>query len=442
MSLFKPVIFYLVADVLVKAMQFMLMPSASYLLSVDEYGKLTLILALLTALVPLISLSSESAYSMFYNQRLGDDKNRLFINSIHVASTGFLILTTVGLLLSLIDDYLLFSILSIKYHFTKMFLTVFFEYFVILHLLSCRLSFEKSKYLLWFVAYFSVKFFAGLVSIHICEVSDAYLDSILFINIVFVALVVSRHFNFIEFLQQVLTFDKISYVRMLKYSLIIFPVSLFAVINSMVDKVYISALLPVTDLASYTSIFLIAGAIQIVVLAINKAYMPELLKLYSLHGYKALDMMVKNTRGFLFFSYFVFLSCILVLPFVFDMLFSDNIVFSFNVFVILSLSFLFNTLYILYTNVLSLAEETAKYKMFGFLLAGLVNIALGYLLTSSHGIFGSAVSTMFSCIIASMVLAVLVHRNAKKNYLLLESMMFLLCGCVTAGGAVYLNAQF
>ncbi|EGR3208712.1 hypothetical protein DC864_24830, partial [Vibrio parahaemolyticus] len=78
--LLKPVVIYLLADILVKGMQFLLMPSASHLLSIQEYGKLTLFLALLTALVPMVSLSSESAYSIFYNQELGKNKKRLFIN--------------------------------------------------------------------------------------------------------------------------------------------------------------------------------------------------------------------------------------------------------------------------------------------------------------------------------------------------------------------------
>lgn len=183
--LLKPVVIYLLADVLVKSMQFFLMPTASHLLSIDEYGKLTLFLALLTALVPVVSLSSESAFSIFYNQELGKDKKRLFINSIMVAATGYVVFTAFTLVLSYFDDNLLFSIISLKYQMTKMLLIAFLEYFFNIFLLSSRLDFKKTDYFFWFVFYFLLKFLFGLGSIYIFESSDSYLNSILFLNTVF-----------------------------------------------------------------------------------------------------------------------------------------------------------------------------------------------------------------------------------------------------------------
>ncbi|WP_438454018.1 hypothetical protein [Vibrio alginolyticus] len=439
--LLKPVVIYLLADILVKGMQFLLMPSASHLLSIQEYGKLTLFLALLTALVPMVSLSSESAYSIFYNQELGKNKKRLFINSIHVAGTGFVLFTLVTILLSFIDDYLLFNMVSLKYQMTKMFWIVFLEYFVNLYLLSCRLSFDKTKYFFWFIFYFAMKFIVGLTSIYVFKSSDSYLNSILVLNIVFVFIIVSRFFKLTEFFKEVLSFDKKSYFRIVKYSAIILPVSVFSVVNSMVDKAYITSLLAVKELANYTSIFLLAGAIQIVILAMNKAYMPKLLKLYSQYGYLSLEKMSKNTKSLLITNYLVFLSCIFLLPFIFKIIYSDKIEFSYDVFVVLSLSFLFNTLYILYTNVLSLEEKTAKYKMFGFLFATLVNIPLSYFLTLRYGILGSASSTMLSCIFAAFILYALVNTKVKQHYLLKESIAFLLSACMTAAIVVYLNTH-
>ncbi|TOL60510.1 hypothetical protein CGH94_25920, partial [Vibrio parahaemolyticus] len=155
----------------------------------------------------------------------------------------------------------------------------------------------------------------GLASIYVFQSSDAYLNSILVLNLVFVFIVVSRFFKLTEFFKEVFSFDKESYFRIVKYSAIILPVSVFSVVNSMVDKAYITSLLPVKELANYTSIFLLAGAIQIVILAMNKAYMPKLLKLYSQYGYLSLEKMSKNTKSLMITNYFVFLSCILVLPF-------------------------------------------------------------------------------------------------------------------------------
>nr|WP_102286397.1 polysaccharide biosynthesis C-terminal domain-containing protein [Vibrio cyclitrophicus]PMF25676.1 hypothetical protein BCV17_02735 [Vibrio cyclitrophicus] len=437
--LYKPVVVYLLADILVKSMQFLLMPSASHLLSIQEYGQLTLFLALLTALVPMVSLSSESAYSIFYNQKLGNDKKRLFINSIHVAATGYLFFTVITLILSLIDDNLLFNIVSLKYQMTKMFLIVFFEYFVNLYLLSNRLSFEKSNYFLWFVFYFSMKFLVGVSVVYLFKSSDAYLNGILLLNFIFAFIIITRVFGIFVFFKEVFIFDNFSYSRIIKYSIVILPVSIFSVVNSMVDKAYITSLLSIEKLASYTSIFILAGAMQIVVLAMNKAYMPELLKLYSEFRYLSLDKMGRSTRRLMVVNYVTFFSCIIVLPLIFKLIYNDNIIFSYDVFVVLSLSFLFNTLYILYTNVLSLEESTAKYKMFGFLCATIFNIPIGYILTFNFGILGSAISTMLSCVFAAFILFVFVNRKVKRNYLLKESFVFIFGASSTALLMLYIN---
>ncbi|TOA21206.1 hypothetical protein CGK30_24740, partial [Vibrio parahaemolyticus] len=72
-------------------------------------------------------------------------------------------------------------------------------------------------------------------------------NSILVLNLVFVFIVVSRFFKLTEFFKEVFSFDKESYFRIVKYSAIILPVSVFSVVNSMVDKAYITSLLPVKE---------------------------------------------------------------------------------------------------------------------------------------------------------------------------------------------------
>ncbi|WP_202983551.1 polysaccharide biosynthesis C-terminal domain-containing protein [Ferrimonas lipolytica] len=422
-------------------MQFLLMPAASHFLSIPEYAQLTIFLALLTALVPMVSLSSESAYAIFYNQELGLNKKRLFIDSVHVATTGLIIFSFVNILLSLIDDNLLFSVVSLKYQMTKMLLIVFFEYFMNLYLLSNRLNFDKVGYFCWFILFFAVKFFVGLGAIYLFESSDAYLNSILLLNFTFFIIIVSRVFGLVGFFGEVFLFNRDSYVRLIKYSTIILPVSIFSVINSMIDKIYITSLLPLKELANYTSVFLLAGAIQVVILAMNKSYMPSLLKLYSLHGYLSLDKIKNRTKSLMLVSYLFFIFCIIILPFVFKYIYSDKIEFSYNVFVVLSLSFLFNTLYILYTNVLSLEEQTAKYKMFGFISATILNVPLSYILTLKFGILGAALSTMLSCIFAASILYSLVNRRVKRHYLLKDSLIFVFVASTTAIFFVVLNTQ-
>jgi len=423
--LLKPVIIYLTADIAVKGMQFLLMPTASHLLDITEYAKLTLFLALITAMAPIISLSSEAAFSIFFNQKFGDNRQKLFVHCALVALTGYLFFISTVLILSYVDDNLIFKIVSLKSDVTKIFTIVFIDYFINVSLLSTRLSFKSIKYFIWFVTCFAAKFIFGITSIYYFKNADVYLNCLLVVNVIFALMIVNHCFGLRDIFKQLKLVSFENYKRVLKYSFIILPVSIFAVVNSLVDKAYISSLLSVEDLASYSSIFLLAGSIQIFVLAMNKAYMPELLRLYSEFGYDALDNMKGKTKRLLSVNLFLFTLCIVVLPMLFKIMFSDYIYFDYDVFVILSLNFLFNSLYILFTNVLSLEEKTAKYKMFGFLLALVINLPLGYVLTLNFGVFGAALSTMLSTLSAAAILFSIVSFKICRFYLFKEIIIFL-----------------
>ncbi|ALQ53802.1 Putative lipopolysaccharide biosynthesis protein [Pseudoalteromonas issachenkonii] len=438
----QPSFLYLFTDVFVKGLQFFLMPIASHILDVETYGSFVLCLVLLTSLVPLISLSSESSYSIFYNQSHDDDKNRLFVNSIHVAFTGYLLFTLVTLILSIINDNLLFEMISLKSHITKMCAIVFFEYFINITLLSYRLSFKKIAYVKVYLGYFFIKFISAIISIYLFKSINHYLNTILALNFIISVAIVSKQFGLVVFFKELKIFDTAKYLKITKYCIVILPVSVFAIINAMVDKIYITSLLSMQDLANYSSIFLIAGSIQIIILAMNKSYMPKLLYHYAAEGYSAIHRMKEETVKLMLINFTVFIICILLLPIMFRLVFDSNIEFNYAVFIVLSLSFLSNTLYILFTNILSLEEKTGKYKMFGFVSALIINIPLGYLLTLEYGVLGSAFSTMLSGLSAAIILFAFVSCKVLKAYLLRESCYFLFGAIAVSASAVYINNHY
>lgn len=423
---FNAAFIYLIADFFVKGMQFILLPSASHILIIDEYGKLTLLLALLTALSPLISLSSEAAFSLFFNRNIGNNKSYLFVHSLAVAFTGYLIFSAFFILISLFDDHFLFKIISYKNEMLKICFILFFEYVLTVTLLSFRLSFDKYRYFVYFVLINITKFSCGITAIYLFENATDYLNTLLVANFILSLLFALKFWGITNLFKQASKFDFHLYKRILKYSLIILPVSSFAVVNSLIDKVYITSLLSINDLANYSSIFLLAGAIQIAIIALNKSYMPKLLKTYSTEGYKSLELLKKETRLFLVSIFLIYIAFLLLLPNLFIYIFNEKIVFSVEIFVILSLSFLFNALYILYTNVLSLEENTAKYKMYGYLVAIIINIPLSYFLTLEYSATGAALSTLASVLFAVIILMFIVSWKVLKFYLIMESMILII----------------
>lgn len=421
---------YLFADLLVKGLQFLVMPISSHVLELDEYAKFTIYLTLLTALAPLVNLSSQAAYSIFYNGKLGCDKLNLFSTTLQVSFTGLMV--TIGLMTALAsyNNYVLFPIVGVYPDIQLIAFVVFVESIITIYLVSRRLEFDKVSYFKWFTFYNLTKVIIGLLSMYVFGSAVYYLISLLFVYLTFAVYLIYREFTLKSFLVSLLTFNGDLYRRIITYSLTVIPVSLFAVLNSLIDKYYVSSLLTTGELASYTSMFLLAGSLQIVILAKNKAFMPALLKQYTDVGYDALDSMKRSAiNSTVIISIFFFLFIVL-LPYLFVFLFDSEITFNLLVFLLLSQSFLFNSLYIFYTNALSLEERTAKYRVFGFLSAILINIPLGYVLTSKYGLVGAALSTVLSNLIAVICLGVIVNALVKKRYLMKESLIVIIASTV------------
>lgn len=439
LKVLSPVVLYLFVDLLAKGLQFLFLPSASHILNIEAYAKLTLILSLLTALAPIVSFSSESAYSVFFNQVNSTKRNKLFLACFLVALSGLSFFCGLAFILSFVNDQLIFKIISLRQDIILICVIVFFEFVITVCLLSNRLLFEKFKYFTSYLVYVVSKFSLGLFIIYNFGSTEAYLLGVLSTNIIFSILFVSRSFGIRKITKEMTCEIQFYFFKVLKYSTIILPVTLFSVINSLVDKAFISNYLTIYELANYTSAFLLAGALQIIILALNKSYMPNLLKLYSQEGYEALDKVKQDTFRFLLIVLVCFMVFTLLSPLLFYSLFDEKVQFNYQVYVILTMAFSFNTIYILYTNVLSLEASTAKFKMYGFLIALFFNIPLSYLLTKEFGLVGAASSTLLSTLIAASVLYFFVSKLISKFYLLKICIVFVFVISVLGVVATYLE---
>lgn len=438
-KLLTPLVLYLMVDLIAKGLQFVFLPSASHILDIEAYGKLTLILALLTALAPIVSLSSEAAYSVFFNQVKEDERVKLFTACLLVSLSGLALFSSIVLILSLINDQLFFKIISLQQDVSLICVAVFFEFIITVSLLTNRLIFKKFKYFILYLLYVVTKFIVGISSIYIFESPSGFLMAILANNAIFAGVFIGHTFGLKNIVRELKIFPIDYYKRVFKYAIIILPVTLFAVINSLVDKAFISNLLSISDLANYTSVFLLAGALQIIIMALNKSYMPTLLKLYASEGYNALKLVSEETSRFLLIVFLCFIGSILLSPLLFKLLFDDGIKFNPQVFIVLSLAFSFNSIYILYTNVLSLEEKTAKFKMFGFLIALCINIPLSYGLTLNFGLLGAAIATLSSTLVAATVLSIFVSKVVSRFYLIKTYLAFVIFMSLIAYSALYFD---
>ena len=423
----KTSLLYVTTDFLIKAMQFALLPLASAALSVDEYVMITLYMTIITAATPLLTMTVESAYSVYFNPRHDATDRNVFIASLMVGvlSAGFWsALGLVGIWVfggNITGDLISTQILLL------IALYIVVDLIVRVEILGRRLGFRHLSFATVSVCYQAAKLSVALPFIFWLREAHWYIVAITAVAIIFAVV-----------LWQLSKLrprpDRETLKLVTRYTLKIAPVSFMAVANNSVDKIIIISLLGTLELANYHTMFVVAGLIQVFVLTLNKVHMAKLLSKFSVRGYAFLHEPPNELQSHAFLWFMVSVVAILLGRPVFELLFSDSLQFDFTTYSLLCWNFSIFGFYFVWTNILSLEERTAHLKSLGYACAIIPNIILSYMLTKNFGNAGAAFAALSSNIISALVLFALVRWVFGKIYFLREFLVY----CLGAGILQYI----
>ncbi len=221
-----------------------------------------------------------------------------------------------------------------------------------------------------------------------------------------IGLIIMKHHSNIVF-----SIDKTYLKHALLFGAPLIPHALAGILNSSINRIFISKMVDVAEAGLYTVGFQLAGPILLLAAAFNQAYVPWLFKRLKLKSEKLNKTIVKIT--YLYFLIILLGSFIygIMAPLMFAFFIGNEFHASYVYIIWISLGFAFTGMYLMVVNYIFYAEKT-HYLAMATLSMSLMNIVLNYFFIKLNGAVGAAQATT----ITSFCTFLLVWYLASKVY--------------------------
>lgn len=426
---FKTGTLYVAADFLIKAMQFALLPLASAALPLQDYAALTLYMTILTAATPLLTMSVEAAYSVYFTPQDGPQEQRVFAATLLLALGGSVFWMIVGLaVLWLSPAAGQGGVLTLQ-SWALIATYIFLDLVVRVENLGQRLGFFHMPFALYSIAYQVAKFVVAVPLIFWMRDAQWYLVATTAVAAAFALVMWRRN-------PRPLTTNRDTVAMIARYTVKASPASLAAIANNTVDRIMITVLLSTVELARYHSMFAFAGLIQVFILALNKLHVAQMLADFRASRYAFILRKPTKLRVTAALWFAVTAITILVGRPAFNLLFAEHVQFDFAIYSALCWYFSVFGFYFVWGNILSMEESTAHLKALGYGLTVLPNLALSYTLTGMFGGVGAAHATLAANLISALILLALVRKVTGKFYFFREFLVFYLMAALFQTAAI------
>jgi O-antigen/teichoic acid export membrane protein len=395
---------YFLGSVLVKALSFISIPIMTRLLIPEEYGLIAIVDATTQVLIVFMMLNFHSSMIRYYH----DHKNEistyltstfvfLFFYNLVIMVVLFYFRREISIFISI--DSKLF-ILSIIISFSSILITIYLSY------LQTSSKSKKYNIIIFFRSLFSI----GLSILLIVLLSkDKYLGQIyamIIINSIFSFYVIC---SLLKLLAMKFDFSKVKYA--LKYGVPLIPHALSGIILVQFDRLILNQLIGSYDVGIYSFAYNVGILMNIVVMALNKSWVPMFYKKLSKHEYKKINnISIKYTAIILFIALgLILFSKELVI------IFADSAYYSaLDLVPIIVLSYVFVYFYTIYANYSFYRKKTIIISL-NTIIAGSINIILNYVFIPQYGSIGAAYTTLFSYIMLFILHFIYTKFFLKEN---------------------------
>lgn len=399
-SLFKNAGIYTISNVLNKAIPFLLLPVLTRFLTPEDYGITAMFGVLCSILTPLIGINAHAAFTRkYYSQDPGMDISSYVTNCLYVISFLFLIIGAISTLfrfqianlMSLPSEWIFVaSVLA----FTGMIPTITLSSFQVREEASKYAIFNTLRTLinLSFSIIFVVVFLMGWQGRIISQI----LTSIIFMVLALSLLTKQGLFKLGK------SFSSKDIKHLIHFGVPLIPHSLGAVINNVVDKLFITKMVGLVDTGLYSIGYQFGAIIGLFEEAFNRAFVPWLFAKLSKGEEQDKLKIIRFT-----YLYFVGIICIAGLltlssPFILKVMVSKDFYGAVVYVFWIALAYAFNGMYKMVVNYIFYVEKTYLLSIFTF-SRSMLNIVLNYVLIQKNGPLGAAQATTISFFISFIV---------------------------------------
>lgn len=407
-KLFYSTAWYTGGNLLLRTANFLLLPLYSHFIKPDEFGTLSLLLAVYAIASALYQFGLPAALSKFYLE--GERKENVF-------STAFWALTIIGSLLTIglyiyndqavalitgdENDIFLFNIILLS-----LFVESISSYS--LQLLKTK---EKAKRT---VAINSLGAVAGIILTIILLVYFHYGISAILISQLVSAVVVLASTISILRKEIIFSIDRILFVRMLKFSL---PLMIGGVLTACVDfadRFFIDLYMTKDDVGIYSFAYRIALVMNLFVIAFRTAWIPRAISEYNTRNFsvsfgKYFNILI-SALAVIFLSIAFFAEFLFSLDFGGGKLFNPDYQIGLVILQPILLGYLFNGL-ISFFSVYPFVSGKGYHFLIADAVSFFVNISFNLILIPRIGFLGAAVATQLSFTFGFLYLFILSQKN-------------------------------
>lgn len=403
MKAFKSSVIYFFGTVLEKGLAFLLIPLYTHYLSTADYGILNILQSLIAVLIILFSLSLSGAASRFhfdgkalYKQlHYGNIFTFVTLFSILGAFTFWLIKGKIFSLLGNVPLYpYVYFVIIISYGGI-----VFSIYQLMLQMEHKAFEYIKNDLLRFFLSSVLSIYFV----VYLLKKADGVL---LASSLVYIFFIIYIFYN-LKRKKIKLNLNKKLIKKNISYSIYLVPHNLAGILNSFLDRFYISNMLNLSNVGIYALAGQLSGVLGIFSTAINRALTPAILKAYKNENYNYLIKLANIVIIFitvmaLILSVFSYEIVNIIAPKNYK---NANLVIS-----ILSFYAVVQMYYYMTCGVLFYEKKATKFIAIATGLSLLLNFIFNYFFIKLWGIKGAAVATLLSIIVVNYLVIFIANK--------------------------------
>ena len=395
-------IIYTFLNLLNKAIPFVLFPLIVRMVSIEDFGLYSLFITVESMLMPIVSLNIYAALSSHYY--IDEINIRDYLSTI-VFTEFFLILIIVCL------SYSIPSVVTNKLGLSNKFLSI--AIFIsgitgIITLISTLFRLERKP---WAYGAYSIGQSITLLSaiIFFCKWQPSF-DMLIFGRTTYalifavISLLILHYSKFLT-----LTFNKVWFLRAIKFSLptVLYSISAFLFLSS--DRFLIKYFYGTVEVGHYSAIFQLASMISILGMSLNAAWIPWLFENLNKKDEATNIFIVKLSYTLMFGFLSAGLIFCVVYPFMAKVILPITYHPYINVAYPLIIGYVFEGVYLIVSPYVFYREKTKYNGLIGVLVA-IVNIMLNILLIPILGIQGAAYTVCATWLLLSTLFFIFSYK--------------------------------
>lgn len=401
----KNSVIYTITDLIIKSSSFLLLPFYTKKIPATEMGEIYTLLAFGGILTTFYSLSLRSAITRFYNEEK-ENITTLFSSIVNFSFIfGLIVNILIILNKSLFKYFLKMDFFpSIFLIILSSFLTIFYNYIYTLLIMK-----EDAKKIS------TISIINSIMNIFLTIYLIEFMKNKKLAYLLAMLITAANQFIIFLFMSnkyyKLKVLEKKALVKYLNYSLRILPFDLSGWILTFSDRFFLTEYIDFKATGIYSVGYKVGQAIDIVIMNINKTFVPYIYQIFHNNTEKSEKNLSKMVTKILTVE--IFLTCAFISLF-------KSIIFilgkdyekSFLVVMIISFSVLINGGRLVFQPILDYKIELLKLKLIIWITSSILNIILNIYLIPKYSYIGASIATLISYIY--MFLAILYF--SLKNY--------------------------